>query len=188
MVAGRALPVLHPPSAAHPRVIGMVLDVPTLGLAPPTVRNGHSLPHDRPAPETATGLALDLRSVLEIVGAVAAPTTLLGGLALYFGVAYVNSQAFYFGIDGSTLGFSTRDYLLRTADALFVPLGTLAFAAVALLGTDSAVTRWVGRPDRRRAASVTAWVLSTVGALLFTMGAAAVFRPLPSARPSWFHR
>lgn len=60
-----------------------------------------------------------------------APTTVLIGLLYYFG--YVRSVALYnyFGVDPSTLGLSTQDYLLRSVDALYVPLGSLALLAIA---------------------------------------------------------
>lgn len=47
----------------------------------------------------------------------------MSALAYYFGWVLTNSRASYFGIDASALDFSTQDYLLRSADALFVPLG-----------------------------------------------------------------
>ena len=84
-------------------------------------------------PATPARPGLDLRFVVELVGAVAAPTTLLGGLAVYFGVVYMPAQAFYFGIDGSTLGLSAQDYVLRSVDALFVPLVVLGAAGIVLL-------------------------------------------------------
>jgi hypothetical protein len=65
----------------------------------------------------------NFRGVLEAIGLVVAPTTLLTAVALYFGVKLTASRADYFGIDQSTLGFSTRDYLLRSTDAVFVPVG-----------------------------------------------------------------
>ena len=125
----------------------------------------------------------ELRSIIEMVGAVAAPTTVLGGLALYFGVVYVNAQAFYFGIDGSTLGLSTQDYVLRSADALFVPLGALALAGIVLLSAHASFRRWSHRPGRARLARLATWGLSVVGLGLFGAGAISVFRPLPVTRP-----
>jgi hypothetical protein len=129
---------------------------------------------------------MNLRSVIEVVGAVVAPTTLISALALYFGVVYVNAQAFYFGIDGSTLGFSTQDYLLRSADALFVPLGGLVLAALVLLRCHSVFERWLQRPERHTLATGVAWALGTLGVALFATGVTAVFRPLPFRTPFLF--
>ena len=61
--------------------------------------------------------------------------TLITALAYYFG--YRREQAFadFFGIDPSALGFTTNDYVLRSVDALFVPVTVVllvAFGAVFL--------------------------------------------------------
>lgn len=65
--------------------------------------------------------AVEGRRVLALIGAVVAPTTLVTGLAFYFGWRRERAFAGYFGIDQSVLGFSTSDYVLRSIDALFVP-------------------------------------------------------------------
>ena len=75
------------------------------------------------------------RRIVGLVVALVAPTTLITALAYYFG--YRREQAFagYFGIDSSALGFSTSDYVLRSVDALFVPVAIVllvAFGAVFL--------------------------------------------------------
>ena len=158
----------------------MVLDFPV--IAPPA--NGVTAPPVAGPPVRRAGA--DLRSVIELVGAVAAPTTLIGALALYFGVVYVNAQAFYFGIDGSTLGFSTQDYVLRSADALFVPLGALAVAGIALLAGHTAFRRWAQRPGRESLARAATWGLAVLGVGSFAAGATSVFRPLPFRTPFLF--
>src|SRR2546423_8248003 len=75
------------------------------------------------------------RRVLALVGALVAPTTLVTGLAFYFGWRREQAFAGYFGVDPSTLGYSTSDYVLRSVDALFVPFVVVLlvlFGAVAL--------------------------------------------------------
>jgi hypothetical protein len=59
--------------------------------------------------------------------------TLITALAYYFGYRREEAFAGFFGIDPSALGFTTNDYVLRSVDALFVPITVLllvAFAAV----------------------------------------------------------
>src|SRR5690348_12442394 len=68
-----------------------------------------------------------IRNILENLSLFVAPPTLVVALAFWFGWRLTNTRSEYFGIDSSTLGFSTSDYLLRSADAIFVPI------AVALL-------------------------------------------------------
>lgn len=67
------------------------------------------------------------------------PTTLLTGLAFWFGYALTASRNGYLGIDVSALGFSTTDYLLRSIDALILPAIILLSLWHALLGIHSAI-------------------------------------------------
>jgi hypothetical protein len=64
-----------------------------------------------------------------VLGGVIAPTTLLTGLLYYFGWLHAYYLFGYFGVNSTALGFSTVDYLMRSVDALYVPL------AVALIVT-----------------------------------------------------
>ena len=161
----------------------VAVDTPAAG-AP--VVDGPAVRRPPDGPVTPRRPGLDLRSAVELVGAIVAPTTLLGGLALYFGVVYVHAQAFYFGIDGSTLDLSTQDYVLRSADALFVPLGVLGGSAFVVLRAHAAFRRWASRPDRRPVAVGATWALTGVGRVSFVLGATSVFRPLPFDTPFLF--
>ncbi|MGW1121901.1 hypothetical protein ACWD5B_33135 [Streptomyces tanashiensis] len=60
-----------------------------------------------------------------------APTTFIGALLLYFGFAFTDAQYAYFGIDAATLGFSPRDFAMRSAGALYLPAGTALTVALA---------------------------------------------------------
>jgi len=90
------------------------------------------------APETETAseeVGSQGRRVAGLIAAVVAPVTLVTALAYYFGYRRESAFAGYFGIDPSTLGFTTNDYVLRSVDALFVPITVLllvAFGAVFL--------------------------------------------------------
>jgi hypothetical protein len=92
------------------------------------------------APETEAATASSLvgsqgRRVAGAIVAVIAPVTLITALAYYFGYRREEAFAGYFGIDPSALGFTTNDYVLRSVDALFVPITVLllvAFGAVFL--------------------------------------------------------
>jgi len=89
---------------------------------------------EQPA-EPLAAITSDSRRVLALIGAVVAPTTLVTAIAFYFGWRREQAFAGFFGVDPSTLGFSTTDYVLRSVDALFVPLVVVLlvlFAAVAL--------------------------------------------------------
>jgi hypothetical protein len=121
---------------------------------------------------------LGLRGALEIIGLVAAPTTLITAVAFYFGWTFSNSRAAYFGIDYSTLGFSSADYLLRSGDALFVPLLVILLVSLAGLVLHAVVMRWIDegrRPAVRRGAQIG----GAIGLVIFVYGAVTVFRPAP---------
>lgn len=62
-----------------------------------------------------------------------APTTLLTAVLFYFGWAHVYWFFHYFGVDSTTLNPSIREYLMRTVDALFVPLIIIGTIGMALL-------------------------------------------------------
>src|SRR5438105_5460425 len=68
--------------------------------------------------------------LLRIVSGVVAPTTLITALALFFGWTRTSAQIDYFGLDPTVVGFSNQDYLLRSADTLFRPLGGLLLLAL----------------------------------------------------------
>ena len=118
------------------------------------------------------------RSALELIGFVAAPTTLITALGFYFGWALTNSRASYFGIDASALGFSTQDYLLRSADALFVPLGAALVLTLAMVSLNALATRRLADAGSRARLRHAARVAVLTGSALFALGIIAVFRPL----------
>jgi hypothetical protein len=119
------------------------------------------------------------RAALELIALVAAPTALVTALAYYFGVMLTAARAEYFGIDNSVLHFTTRDYLLRSVDALFVPLGALFVAALAGLAIHALAQRYL---RDRRAIRPVRWTSRATGALgfiVFVICVYAVFRDLP---------
>lgn len=118
------------------------------------------------------------RGVVELVALVLAPTTIVTALAFYFGWVLTNARASYFGVDASALGFTTQDYLLRSADALFVPLGTVFVLALGLLWLHVVAMRQMGDRRRREWLRIAALVEVAAGAVLFVLGVIGVFWPL----------
>jgi hypothetical protein len=126
----------------------------------------------------AGGRRPSVRGALELVGLVIAPTTLLTALAFYFGWRFTNARARYFGIDPSTLGFGTSDYVLRSIDALFVPVAVLAAACLAVVGVHTFVTR-LPDPRGHRITKFAILGVGAVGLALLIVGVVAMFEPLP---------
>jgi hypothetical protein len=77
--------------------------------------------------------AYGVRSLGKALSAVVAPTSLVSGLLYYFGWSHAYWFYDYFGVDSTVLGFGTGDYLMRSLDALFVPMTLTAAAALAAL-------------------------------------------------------
>jgi hypothetical protein len=108
------------------------------------------------------------------------PTTLLTGLAFWFGYALTASRNGYLGIDVSTLGFSTTDYLLRSIDALILPAITLLSLWLALLGVHSVIWPRViarGAVDKFRR---TFEALAVAGLLAIGLSIYFAFEELPA--------
>jgi hypothetical protein len=98
---------------------------------------------DAPAPTRGPGGVAEPIRALRLIGSLIAPTTVLTALLWYFGRTLAISLLGYLGVDGSVLAFTTQDYLVRSADALFVPVTLAAGLTLAGLWTDRILRRWV---------------------------------------------
>ena len=114
-----------------------------------------------------------LRPLLQILGSVLAPTTLLTALFFYFGWAHAYWFFSYFGFDISLMGLTTQDYLMRSVDALFVPL-TLSLGIGLLLSWLHAwlAARLFAGPNARARRRVAVFAAAAFGLLLFLTGMA----------------
>ncbi|BDT96852.1 hypothetical protein IFM12275_68280 [Nocardia sputorum] len=86
-------------------------------------------PPDRPREGSST--FADLSQMAQVLGQFVAPATLLAGLLFYWGFFHARGFCGYFGIDSQVLGFSTTDYVMRSADGLFIPLAVCAVVTLA---------------------------------------------------------
>jgi hypothetical protein len=133
------------------------------------------------SPSTAPSPAADdpgeprVPTLAKLLASIVAPTTLLTGLLFYFGWAHAYWFFYHFGIDSSLLGLTTQDYLLRSVDALFVPLTVFAsMSLVVLWGHVTLRSRLVARDQAgifRRLAQ--GFVVG--GVALFAIGMAGIF-------------
>ena len=129
------------------------------------------------APDTGKRPAIGLERGLQVVTAIVAPTTLLTALLFYFGWIRTNALFQYFGVDATTLGFTTQDYLLRSSEALYVPLGTLLVVGLVALWLHSVVATWLAARRRLDLLRGIAVALGLVGLALFARGVAGVALP-----------
>jgi hypothetical protein len=123
---------------------------------------------------------LSLERAIQVLTAIVAPTTLLTVLLFYFGWIRTNALFQYFGVDATVLGFTTQDYLLRSTEALYVPLGTLLVVGLAGVWAHGQVETWLagrrqGEPSRRTAVAVAA--VGVVGLALCARGVAGIAVP-----------
>jgi hypothetical protein len=116
-----------------------------------------------------------IRVALDFAGKVLAPASVLTAVLYYFG--YLREQALFehFGIDLGTVGFSTTDYVVRSAETLFVPLIVLLLATVGAVLVHHALSYVLTmlKPKRQRAVWL---VLFALAVLLLVAGAVGVHR------------
>jgi hypothetical protein len=133
------------------------------GLPTDSIRRDPSAPGREGTP----GLLSRFRGILESIGLVIAPVTLIASLLYYFGWARTNKYYLHFGVDYSLLNFGTNDYLIRSIDAMFLPLCLLVvIGLVALQAHQSVVARFQGSEKWRRALRV----MTFVGVALIAVG------------------
>jgi hypothetical protein len=97
-----------------------------------------SAPDSAPAPGPTPGAAA-LPQLARVLGGVVAPTTLLTALLYYFGWLHAYYLFGYFGVNSTTLGFGTADYLMRAVDGLYIPLAVAAIAGLLALWGNAAL-------------------------------------------------
>lgn len=122
-----------------------------------------------------------LRTTLRGIATVVAPASLVTALLFYFGWSRSANQARVMGLDDTLFGFSTRDYLLFSIDAMFWPLFVGAVAVLAALAVHAALVTWAGESpvtdsERRRLLGRGAGLLGGAGIVLLVLGAIGVRR------------
>ena len=114
---------------------------------------------------------------LGIVGSFVGPTTVISALCYYFGYVSTRKYFAYFGIDSDALGFSTADYVMKSASVLYAPIiaGLLAWTVVLWAGV---YARRVARAGRHtRLIRGVGWTAVTIGGLVIASGVIGVALP-----------
>jgi hypothetical protein len=170
----RMLSFLRPRSPRHPSRLG-----PTSVEAGPPA--GEATPAEHPASANArissTEESPSLQSLVQLVGSIVAPVTLITALLFFFGWNRTNELYLRFGVDASMLGFSNQDYLIRSVEAIYVPLSALLVVLALTLWGHGTVLYWLRRRHRLRLLRVITPVLIVVGLILFARGVAGVLLP-----------
>jgi hypothetical protein len=92
---------------------------PAAGTATPA-------PEPRPDEQAPEPLTSGLPQLVRLLGTVVAPTTLLTSLLFYFGWSHAYYFYDYFGVNSTLLGLTTRDYVQKAVDGLFIPMMVVA--------------------------------------------------------------
>jgi hypothetical protein len=121
---------------------------------------------------------------LQGVSAIIAPATLLTGIAFYFGWQRVRSFDEYFGLNPGAVGYSTRDYVLNSLDALFLPVVVVLIALIVFALCHAYVTD-AQRTGRRSPATLhlISQTSLVVGGVLLIVGGLAAFTVFPFHTP-----
>jgi len=128
--------------------------------------------HEEQVTESAPGLPPQLAKIL---GAVVAPTTLLAALLYYFGWSHAYWFCNYFGVNSTVLGFTSTDYMMRSADALFVPLTVAASGALLAVWCHTLLRARLAAGSPARALRVLIPAAAAVGGVLVLGGFVSVF-------------
>jgi len=124
---------------------------------------------------------------VQILERILAPTAVLVTLGYFFGRQYTAAVVSYFGVEVSALEMSPDEFVLRSADAIFLPLGALAAISLLLLyghvrvvlhGLARCAARTPGSNEQRRLRQ-TRRSLQVFGLLLLGYGIVGRFVPVP---------
>jgi hypothetical protein len=142
---------------------------PALAAPPhPNTPAGATGPSTPPPPAQQRALAA--------LGAIVAPAALVTALMYLFGLLHAYWFFNRFGVDYTLMGLTTEDYLVRSADGLFVPLVALSAAGLAVLWCGRRLPAFVRRRAGlvpARAVAVAAYVLAAALLVVAVVGIAA---------------
>ncbi len=118
-----------------------------------------------------------LPQLTRILGTVVAPTTLLTSLLFYFGWSHAYYFFDYFGVNSTLLGLTTRDYVQRSLDGLFVPMTVVACAGLLALWGHALLRTRLATGSRPHVLRIVVPAMAVVGLVLAAGGLWSVFTP-----------
>jgi hypothetical protein len=118
-----------------------------------------------------------LHKWIGVVGLVVAPTTLVTSLCYYFGYISTRKSMAYLGIDSDAVGFTTNDYVTKSAGVLFVTVLTALVLSTGLLALCAYIRRLAKTEKHARLLRALGWTVVCVGAVCAVAGVAGVWHP-----------
>jgi hypothetical protein len=158
-------------------------------LAPPAEHPPDRHGDDAQAPQS-TGAATPalepptagLPQLTKILGTIVAPTILLTSLLFYFGWSHAYYFFDYFGVNSTLLGLTTRDYVQRSLDGLFVPMILVACAGLLVLWGHAMLRTRLAGGSRPRVLRILVPAMAVGGLVLAAGGLWSVFATTPLSR------
>jgi hypothetical protein len=135
-----------------------------------------------PPPQQANNVPALLprfHAIMEGIGVVVAPITLITSLLYYFGWVRTSTYYRYFGVDHSILNFSLTDYLIRSIDAMFLPLVLLGIIGMGALQSHRTIAAVIRTHQDSSLLQIGLGTLTLVAVILVAVGALGLSpRPL----------
>lgn len=138
-----------------------------------------------PDEDAPADVGRDIGRIARVATEVIAPVTLITALLYFFGRKQITFFFEYFGVDVSSLGLTTTDYLYLAQDGLLIPLAVVATGVLVALWVRGGSRAGSSGPD------VDLWIVRVAGpggAVLALFGLAQAFWPgagLAGWVPSW---
>ena len=129
---------------------------------------------DRAEPKPATSTASRL---FTLFGTLVGPTTVLTALLFYFGRLHAFGFFGYFGVNFTAFDLTVTDYILRSADGLFVPLTVAAGVGLVGLWTSRFGMAWLPERIRKVVVILRRPFVVVLGLLLLGVAASALVDP-----------
>jgi hypothetical protein len=142
---------------------------------------------ERPRPAPASGPTAGaptsvVPQLTRILGTIVAPTTLLTSLLFYFGWSHAFWFFDYFGVNSTLLGLTTRDYVQRSLDGLFVPMTVVACGGLLVLWGHAVLHARLATGSRVGVLRMLIPAMAGVGLILAIGGLWSVFATTPLRR------
>ena len=127
--------------------------------------------------ETGDAQTEVLPRLLKVFGAIVAPTTLLTGLLFYFGRLHITGFFRYFRVNFTVLDLTVNDYLIRSADGLFRPVGAVTVFGLMALWLNRVLVERLKPGPRQKALRLLVPGLAVLGMLLLGVALADLLDP-----------
>jgi hypothetical protein len=165
---------MNGPRSPHDRVPEPPEDTPS--VTPPnaphaadTEADDASRPLESPPPTPTS------RLVIEWLGVLLPFTTVLTALAFWFGWTLTNARSRYLGVDASVFGFSPTDYILRSADAVIVPVILVCLGGLLWVSLIAGINILLDRPAMRHPVRIGVTIALAVSIIGLVVALRAMF-------------